>query len=64
MQRLPRIGEGAYELFGSDGEINAVFYFFNVGNGVEMHLLARPGLIVREENPLAPLTLAGGQFQC
>lgn len=57
MQRFPRIGEGAYEKYDREGKITAVFYFFDVGNGVQLRILARPGLIVREENPTAPLEI-------
>jgi hypothetical protein len=57
VERLPRIGEGAYEKYDNAGEWVAVFYFFDTGNGVQMRILARPGLLVRQENPLAPLEI-------
>ena len=57
LQRFPRIGEGAYEKYDREGKISAVFYFFNVGNGVQMRVLAKPGLIVLDENPTAPLEI-------
>ena len=57
MQRFPRIGDGAYEKYDREGQINAVFYFFDVGDGVQLRILARPGLLVREENPTAPLEI-------
>ena len=53
--RLLRIGTGAYEKYGSDGEWSAIYYFFDLGDGIQMRVLARPGLIVREDNPRAPL---------
>lgn len=53
-QKFVRVGEGAYERYSSlDGEWDAVFYFFDVGDGVQMRILSRPGLIVRNENPQA-----------
>lgn len=57
MQRLPRIGEGAYEKYDREGEITAVFFFFDVGNGIKMRILGRPGLIVRDETLSAPLEI-------
>ena len=62
MQRLPRIGVGAYEKYDSEGNITAVFYFFDVGDGVQMRILARPGLISRAENPTAPLEIGVVNF--
>ena len=51
-QRFVRVGEGAYERYSRiDGKWDAVYYFFDVGNGVQMRIFARPGLIFREENP-------------
>lgn len=55
VDRLPRIGESAYERYDRDGEWVAAYFFFDVGSGVQMRVLARPGLLVRQENPLAPL---------
>lgn len=53
-QRLVRVGEGAYERYSrTDGEWDAVFFFFDVGDGVQMRILSRPGLVVRDENPRA-----------
>ncbi|GLO70049.1 hypothetical protein MACH17_15660 [Phaeobacter inhibens] len=53
-QRFVRVGEGAYERYSRlDGEWDAVYYFFDVGDGVEMRIFARPGQIVRDENPTA-----------
>ena len=53
-QSFVRVGEGAYERYSRlDGEWDAVFYFFDVGNGVQMRIFSRPGLAVREENPRA-----------
>lgn len=60
-QRLVRVGEGAYERYSrTDGEWDAVFYFFDVGDGIQMRIFARPGLVVREENPRA--SWEGGVF--
>lgn len=53
--RLPRIGTAAYETFDRQGEWNSVFSFFDVGDGIQLRLLARPGLIARSENPFAPM---------
>jgi hypothetical protein len=53
--RLPRIGEGAYEKFDETGEWVAVYYFFDAGDGVQMRVLAKAGLLVREQNRAAPL---------
>lgn len=59
ISRLTRIGPGAYEKIdakGSDkGDWVAIYYFFDDGNGVQGRVLARPGLLVREANPTAPL---------
>ncbi len=53
-QRFVRVGEGAYERYSRiDGEWDAVYYFFDVGDGVQVRILSRPGLVVREENPRA-----------
>jgi len=53
-QRFFRVGEGAYERYSQiDGEWDAVYYFFDVGEGVQVRISARPGLAVREENPRA-----------
>ncbi|WP_298856939.1 hypothetical protein [uncultured Sulfitobacter sp.] len=53
-QRFVRVGDGAYERYSRfDGEWDAVFYFFDVGDGVQMRILSRPGLNVREQNPRA-----------
>lgn len=53
-QRFVRVGEGAYERFSRiDGEWDAVYYFFDLGDGVQVRVLSRPGLIVRDENPRA-----------
>lgn len=52
---LPRIGPGAYERYNDEGNWRAVYYFFDLGDGVQFRILSRPGLAVREENPLAPL---------
>ncbi len=53
-QRFVRVGEGAYERHSRlDGEWDAVYYFFDVGDGVNVRIFSRPGLLVREENPLA-----------
>lgn len=53
--RLPRLGRGAYEKYGPDGEWTAIYYFFDLGDGIQVRILARPGSIVREDNPRAPL---------
>ncbi len=53
--RLPRVGKGAYERYDREGEWAAVYLFFDVGDGVQIRVLSRPGLIVREENRAAPL---------
>ena len=53
-QRFVRVGEGAYERYSRiDGEWDAVYYFFDVGEGVQVRIFSRPGLAVREENPRA-----------
>ena len=52
--RFVRVGEGAYEKYSRlDGEWDAVYYFFDVGDGVKVRIFSRPGLFVREENPRA-----------
>lgn len=49
-QRFVRVGEGAYERYSRiDGEWDAVYYFFDVGDGVQMRIFSRPGLNVREK---------------
>lgn len=55
VSRLPRIGEGAYEKYNKEGEWTSVYYFFDEGEGVQLRILARPGLLVREQNRAAPL---------
>jgi hypothetical protein len=55
VERLPRIGEGAYEKYDREGQWLAAFYFFDAGDGVQVRILARPGLLVREQNRAAPL---------
>ncbi len=53
-QRFVRVGRGAYERFSRiDGEWDAVYYFFDEGDGVQVRIFSRPGLIVRDENPRA-----------
>ncbi|MCR8827634.1 hypothetical protein [Pseudosulfitobacter koreensis] len=53
-QRFIRIGEGAYEKYSRiDGEWDAIYYFFDVGDGIQVRIFSRPGLIVREDNPKA-----------
>ncbi|NOR29891.1 MAG: hypothetical protein GQ539_02200 [Sulfitobacter sp.] len=53
-QRFVRVGEGAYERYSQfDGEWDAVYYFFDFGDGVQIRVLSRPGLVLREENPRA-----------
>ena len=52
---LPRIGNGAYEKYDREGEWSAVYFFFDVGDGVQLRILARPGLAVRGERRNAPL---------
>lgn len=53
-QRFVRVGQGAYERYSRlDGEWDAVYYFFDIGDGIQMRIFARPGLIVRDENPKA-----------
>ncbi len=53
-QRFVRVGEGAYERYSRiDGEWDAVYYFFDVGEGVQVRIFSRPGLDVRKENPRA-----------
>ncbi|WP_139222476.1 hypothetical protein [Celeribacter halophilus] len=53
-QRFIRVGEGAYERYSRiDGKWDAVYYFFDVGDGITMRIFSRPGLIAREENPKA-----------
>ena len=53
--RLERIGTGAYEKYDREGEWNAVYTLFNTGEGVHVRVLARPGLMVRSQNPAAPM---------
>ena len=50
-----RIGEGAYEKYNRAGDWTAVYYFFDRGDGVQIRILSRPGLIALEENPHSPL---------
>lgn len=57
VKRLPRIGEGAYEKFDRDGEWLAAYYIYDDGDGIKVRFLSRPGLIIREENPTAPLEI-------
>ena len=53
-QRFVRVGDGAYERYSRvDGEWDAVYYFFDVGDEVFVRILSRPGSIVRDENPRA-----------
>ena len=52
---LPRVGGNAYEKYGTDGEWSAIFSFYEFDDGVALRILARPGLLVREENRFAPL---------
>lgn len=53
-QRFIRVGDGAYERYSrSDGEWDAVYYFFDVGDGIQVRINTRPGLVVREDNPRA-----------
>lgn len=53
-QRFIRVGEGAYERYSRiDGKWDAIYYFFDVGDGTQMRVYSRPGLIVREDNPKA-----------
>lgn len=53
-QRFSRVGEGAYERYSnSDGEWDAIYYFFDLGEGIHVRMFVRPGLIVRDENPKA-----------
>lgn len=53
-QRFIRVGEGAYERYSRiDGEWDAVFHFFDLGDGVQMRIFSRPGTAVREGNPKA-----------
>lgn len=53
-QRFIRVGEGAYERYSSiDGEWDAVYYFFDLGDGIQMRVFSRPGLAVREASPKA-----------
>lgn len=52
---LPRIGKGAYERYDREGQWTAAYLFFDMGEGVQLRILSRPGLIVRDENPAAPL---------
>ncbi len=60
-QRFIRVGEGAYERYSRiDGKWDAVYYFFDVGDGTQMRIFSRPGLNVREDNPKA--TWEGGVF--
>lgn len=51
---LVRVGEGAYQKYSYDGEWSAMYYFFDVGDGVQMRVHARPGAIIRHDNPRAP----------
>ena len=53
-QRFIRVGEGAYERYSlRDGEWDAVYYFFDLGDGVQMRIFSRPGLVILEGNPKA-----------
>jgi hypothetical protein len=57
--RLTRVGPGAYEKIDATGtnkgEWVAVYYFFDEGDGIRGRILAKPGLLVRDQNPIAPL---------
>lgn len=59
VSRFSRIGPGAYEKFedkGTDkGEWRAVYYFFRSGGELQIRILSVPGLLVKSENPNAPL---------
>lgn len=53
-QKFIRVGKGAYERYSRlDGEWDAVYYFFDTGNGTQVRVFSRPGLIVRDDNPKA-----------
>ena len=53
-QRYVRVGDGAYERYSHlDGKWDAVYYFFDAGDGIQMRVFSRPGLSVREDNPRA-----------
>lgn len=53
-QKFFRVGDGAYERYSRvDGEWDAVYYFFDMGEGVQVRILSRPGLALREEDPRA-----------
>ncbi len=54
---LPRAGVGAYERYNYQGEWQAIYYFFDSGDGLKVRVLSRAGLVVRIENPNAPLEL-------
>lgn len=58
VSRLPRVGEGAYEKYNSDGSWASVVLFFDTGDGIQMRILGRPGLLTREQNPTAPMEKA------
>jgi len=53
--RFDRIGTGAYEKYDREGEWDAVFLFFDAGDGVQLRILSRPGILTREENRAAPM---------
>ena len=53
--RLLRVGTGAYEKYDKEGSWNATYLIFDDGDQLLVRLLARPGLLIREENPRAPM---------
>lgn len=59
---LPRVGTGSYERYGRSGEWAAIYLFHDVGEGVHLRTLSRPGLLAREQNRAAPLELNTNPF--
>lgn len=59
---LPRVGTGSYERYDSAGDWAAIYFFHDVGEGVHLRTLSRPGTLVREQNRNAPLDLNTNPF--
>lgn len=55
--RFERIGTGTYEKYDREGEWNAAYMFFRRGDVLYARVLARPGLLAREEDKHAPMEI-------
>ena len=54
-RRFHKIGTGAYEGFGKDGEWSSTYLFFKDDDQINVRLIAQPGALKRDQDPLAPL---------